>query len=123
MNAAQAKQLSSRLPAPDPTVIDVAGERVAIGGFSMGVQVLESPPPKVELTLGAGPREVLVAVERHGEPSVAASIGGDAVKHARDAAGRAIFSALNSLRRFGVNRAEVEEALFSAIRRQARPDA
>lgn len=115
-----ARRLASRLPAVDPFVVTISGQALRIGGLTLPVEVLGAAPPVVEVTFGASHREVLVAVVRHGRAPVVASLGEEAVQEAHEAAGRAIKSAIQTLKQFGVEAEEVAEALRAALRRQAR---
>lgn len=118
LDGPSAKALAARLPPIDPFVLVIEGDRLKIGGFSLTVEVMDIAPQPVSLVLGAGNHEVLLAVERHGEPRVQASAGAAAIQHARDDARRAVNAALASLGSFGVERWEIEACLQTSLRRQ-----
>jgi hypothetical protein len=113
------KQLATRLPNLDPCKLELTNGRLTIGGFSVGVTTMDVAPKAIDIVLGASHREVLVAIERHGRPSVIASLGEAAIDKASAARAKSIASALAALKAFQVERGELEAALDSAIRRQA----
>ncbi|MEO8927796.1 MAG: hypothetical protein ABI306_11610 [Caulobacteraceae bacterium] len=119
IDGALAWHLSSRLPTPDPFTLAAADGRLIMGGFSMAACLMDVAPKAVDLVLGAGYRDVLVAVERHGESKVVASVGASAIALARAASSRAVATATRALKGFGVTRAEIDQALLAALRRQA----
>lgn len=121
LEGAAAKALATRLPAGQPLRLVVDGQQLRIGGFSMPVERMDIAPRLAELTLGADSHTILLAVERHGEPRVIASIGEAAVRTAQRAAAQAVNMAFSHLKIFGVRRQDVELCLEASLRRQVGP--
>lgn len=113
-----AKALASRLPDPKPFVLVLEDRRLKIGGFAMPVEAMDIAPKATDIVLGAGGHAVLLAMERHGEAAVAASIGDAVIEKARREAYQAVNMAFSHLRDFGVRRRDVELCLEASIRRQ-----
>jgi len=113
-----AKGLAARLPEISPFVLVIEDRRLKIGGFGISVEAMDIAPKSADIVLGAGAHAVLLAVQRHGEPAVLASIGDAAVEKARREAYQAVNMAFSYLRDFGVRRQDVELCLEASIRRQ-----
>ncbi|MGI9168781.1 MAG: hypothetical protein ACR2FH_01205 [Caulobacteraceae bacterium] len=119
ISATAAKNIASRLPTIKPFVVAARPGRLSIGGFSMTATLIKAPPPVIDVVLGSSHREVLVAVERHGEARVLASLGDLALDRAVEAREEAIGAAMHELRMFRVERRDIEAAVTGSLRRQA----
>ena len=118
VNAISLKLLASRLP-PNATITVRAAEGfIWFGPTRLPAELLGIAPPVVVTTLGAGSKEILIALYRAGKPTVTATFGQRALEKAEEDAERAIGQAVAALRHFGVDRQDIAEALRRAITRQ-----
>lgn len=113
-----ARKLAGVLPNSVPFVIEIDGQTMKFGSFSIGVKALDIAPTRVDFVIGAKSRDIVLSIARNGEPKVRASAGAAMVERAKLDLSNATAKAFRALEEFGVSRDELEAFVEECIARQ-----
>lgn len=100
--------------------ISAQAGRLKIGPTVFPAHVMDIAPAGIDFAIGPTDLDVLLAIERHGEVSVVASVGLQAVETARRSLDVACSNAASALKNFSISKQEIAELAMACIRRRAK---
>ena len=119
VDAAIMQKVAARLPNQDPLLIKADGDRLYIGGFSVGAEIADIAPPSVDLPIDYSTADVVVALAKLGAPRLVGTIGKPALDKAKRSLDANISNAVRHLSPYGVKFADLKLLVQEAIKRKA----